>query len=59
MMMGEERLRIGLRLHTASLGNAREAIRNQFPNADNVRTEGMRQRIRVGNKVESMSKIDS
>ena len=59
-MTGEERLRIGLGLYEASLGIAREAIRNQFPDADNATVDEMlRKRIRVGYEIESMAKSAS
>ncbi len=56
-MTGEERLRIGLGLHEISLGIAREAIRNQFPDADEATVEGkIRQRIRIGYEIEAKSR---
>ena len=59
-MTGEERLRIGLGLYEASVGIAREAIHGQFPNADDATIEEpLRQRIRVGYAIESMSKTTS
>jgi hypothetical protein len=48
-MTGEEWLRIRFRLYVASLGIAREAIRSQFPEADEATVEGkLRGRIRFG-----------
>ena len=59
-MTGEERLRIGLGLYEASVGIAREAIRGQFPDANEATIEEkLRQRIRVGYEIESMSKTAS
>ena len=59
-MTGEQRLRIGLGLYEASVGIAREAIRGQFPDADDATIEEkLRQRIRVGYEIESMSKTAS
>ena len=53
-MTGEERLRIGLGLYEASLDIAREAIRTQFPNADDATIEEkLHQRIRVGYEIET------
>lgn len=59
-MTGEERLRIGLGLYEASRRIAREAIRNQFPDADEEFVEEkLRQRIRVGYEIESAAKSTS
>ena len=59
-MTGEERLRISLGLYEASLGIAREAIRNQFPDADEASIEEkLRRRIRVGYEIESITKSKS
>lgn len=56
-MTGEERLRIGLGLYEASLRVAREAIRTQFPDADEAMIEEkLRQRIRIGYEIEAMTK---
>ena len=56
-MTGEERLRIGLGLYEASVGIAREAIRGQFPDADDATIEEkLRQRIRVGYEIESWAR---
>ena len=53
-MTGEERLRIGLGLYEASLGIAREAIRNRFPDTDQASIEEkLRERIRVGYEIEA------
>ena len=53
-MTGEERLRIGLGLHEASLAVAREGIRGQFPDADDETIdEKLRQRIRVGYEIQA------
>ena len=53
-MTGEERLRIGLGLYEASLGIAREAIRNRFPDTDQASIEEtFRERIRVGFEIEA------
>ena len=56
-MTGEDRLRIGLGLYEASLGIAREAIRTQFPEADDATIEEkLRQRIRVGYEIEARAR---
>lgn len=59
-MTGEERLRIGLGLYEASLGIAREAIRDRFPDADDATVEEtLRQRIRVGYEIEASQRSPS
>ena len=55
-MTGEERLRVGLGLYEASLGIAREAIRNRFPDADEATVEEqLRTRIRAGYEIQSLT----
>ena len=56
-MTGEQRLRIGLGLYEASRGIAREAIRSQFPDADDEYIEEkLRERIQLGYEIESAAK---
>ena len=56
-MTGEQRLRIGLGLYEASLGIAREAIRNRYPDADDALIEEkLRERVRLGYEIESSAK---
>jgi hypothetical protein len=51
MMTGEERLRIALDLHAFSCEMAREGIRHQFPDADEVEVERrLRERLEVANR---------
>ncbi|MEM6468430.1 MAG: hypothetical protein AAF802_02590 [Planctomycetota bacterium] len=56
-MTGEQRLRIGLGLHEASLGIAREAIRSRYSDADDeLIEEELRERVRLGYEIESASR---
>lgn len=52
-MSGEERLRIGLGLFESAVDVAREAIRHQFPNADDQTIEHeVQRRIRIGYEIQ-------
>lgn len=53
-MTGQQRLRIGLGLYEASLEMARQAIRNQYPNADQSEIEQrLRARVHAGYAIEN------
>lgn len=55
-MSGEERLRIGLGLFESSVNIAREAVRNQFPDADERTVEQkVQQRIHIGYEIQQQS----
>ena len=52
-MSGEQRLRIGLGLFESAVNIAREAVRHQFPDADERTIESkVQQRIRIGYEIQ-------
>jgi len=55
-MSGEERLRIGLGLFESAVNVAREAVRHQFPDADDQTIEQkVQKRIRIGYEIQLQS----